>query len=272
MVRLALLFVPVLLAAQDPSALVRRSLELYDLHDKLAMEYVFVERQDIKQLDSHGNVKKHEIRTFETIMAEGSPYRRLIAREDRPLSPEDDLHERKKKEFDLEQRRNETPQQRARRIADWEKRRARQREFMKEVPNAFDFRLLREELLNGRATYVVQADPRPGYKPPSLAAGFLRKMRATLWIDKEDHAWARLEAEAFDTASLALFLARMHKGSTIRLEQMRVDGGVWLPSRMQIDATLRLALVKWVGGHWHYDYRDYRKLPAEVSASGHAAR
>lgn len=267
--RLVLLLVPALLSAQDAREIVRRAVETAEVHDKLALNYTFIERQDIKQLESNGRTKKHEIRTFDVTMVEGSPHRRLIARADKPLSPEDDRHEREKERLGIEQRRRETAEQRAKRIAEWEKKRNRQREFMREIPNAFNFQILREERIDGRAVYVIQAEPRPGYDPPSMATGFLRKMRATLWIDKQDHGWARLDAEAFDNVSIGLFLARIHKGTRILLEQTRVNDEIWLPRRMNIAATLRVALVKWIGGEWHYDYRDYRKFEASSRVAGY---
>lgn len=259
------------LAAEDAREIARRAVEAYQEHDKASLDYIFVERQDIRQLESNGRTRKHEIRTFEVFVAEGSPYRRLVAREDRPLSPEEDRHERDKQAWGIEQRRKETPEQRNKRVADWEKKRNRQREFMKEIPDAFLFRILRDERHEGRDVWVIGVEPRPGYDPPSMAAGFLRKMRGAMWVDKQDYGLARLDAEAFDNVSVGLFLARMHKGSRVTMEQTRV-GNVWLLKRMDIAASLRVALVKWVGGEWRYQYRDYRRLEAASRAAGRASR
>lgn len=275
--RLAFLFLPLAAAAaaaEDPREIVRRAVETYKYSDARAVHYSFIERQDMRQVDSHGRTKKHEIRTYEVTMPGGSPYRRLIARNDEPLPPEEDRHEEEKREAAIKLRGEETPQQRAGRIADWDKKRRRQREFLDEVPGAFDFRLAGETTRNGRALYVIHAEPRPGYNPGSMAAGFLRKTRAVLWIDKEDYGWARLEAEAFDNVALGLFLVRVHKGTRVLLEQTRVAQGMWLPTRTDVAATLRIALVKWIGGEWRYQYRDYRLVPYQspVAAAGRRER
>lgn len=255
--RLALLLLPLLLWAEDPREIVRRAVETDKANEQRGLRYSFIERQDIRQFDSSGQTRKHEIRTFHVTLIDGTPYRRLIARNDEPLSAEEDRHEREKLELAAAQRRRETPQQRASRIEDWDKKRRRQREFLDDIPNAFTFTIAGEKRIGGRTLWVVHAEPRPGFKPATIAAGFLRKMRATLWIDRQDYGWARLEAEAFDNVTLGLFLARMHKGTRVVLEQTRVAEGLWLPSRMDIAATLRIALVKWIGGHWQYEYRDY---------------
>ncbi len=262
---LILLLLPLALAAQqDPRDIVRRALETYKYSDARAVHYSFIEHQNLRQIDSSGRTKKHEIRTYEVTMPGGSPYRRLIARDGEPLPPDEDRHEEEKRAFAIEQRSQETPEERARRLADWEKKRRRQREFLDEVPAAFNFRLAGETTYNGRPCYVIHAEPRPGYKPGSLAAGFLRKTRGVLWIDKEDYGWARLEAEAFDDVSLGLFLVRVHKGTRVLLEQTRIAERMWLPSRTDAAATLRIALIKWIGGEWQYRYSDYRLDPYEA--------
>ncbi len=262
--RLALLLVPCLLAAaEDPREIVRRAVEVAREHDKVAANYTFVERQDLRETDSKGRTKKHEIRTYDVTLSEGTPYRRLIGRADKPLPPEEVRLEDQKLEKSITDRRNETPEQRKQRIADWENKRRKQRDFLKEVPDAFDFRILGEHRIDGRDVYEIEATPRPGYRPASSSARFLPKMYGKLWIDKHDYGWARIEAEVTETVSIGVFLARVHKGTRISLEQTRINDEIWLPKHMRIAASLRVALVKYIGGEWDYTYRDYRKFQAD---------
>jgi len=269
MARLALLLIPAILAAApDPREIVRRAVEKDEAAFQAAADYIFVERQDVREIDGQGRTRKREIRTYDVTLAGGSPYRRLVARDDQPLSAEEDRAEREKMARSLAERQRETAAQRARRIADWEARRRRQREFMREVPDAFDFRILREEPVDGRQTYVIAAAPRPGYRSTVTAARFLRKMRATLWIDRQDSAWVRIDAEVVETVSIGIFLARFYKGTRVLLEQTRVDGGIWLPRHIRMNAAGRVALVKRIGGEWDFIYRNYRKSEAGSSEAG----
>src|SRR6185503_13472548 len=97
----------------------------------------------------------------------------------------------------LEDRRHETEAQKARRLAEYEKRPGRNRAMLNEIPEAFDFRLRGEEMIETRPAYVIDAMPRAGYRGRnSQARLILPKLKATLWIDKADLAWVRMHAEA----------------------------------------------------------------------------
>src|SRR5204862_565784 len=111
---------PAVLAAQEPREIVRRSIELDRRNTELSRKYTLVHRQEDQQLDEAGKVKYREVRTWDITLLEGSPYRRLVARDDRPLPPKEQQLEEQKLRRSMEERRKETPEQRARRIADWE--------------------------------------------------------------------------------------------------------------------------------------------------------
>ena len=89
--RVLLLFVfagPWLLA-QDAHEIVRRAIELERNNSQNWLNYTYLEHQVQRQFDSAGKVKTQTIRTFDVTNLEGSPYRRLVARNDQPLSPQE---------------------------------------------------------------------------------------------------------------------------------------------------------------------------------------
>ncbi|MCL4402441.1 MAG: hypothetical protein M1436_07250 [Acidobacteria bacterium] len=253
----------VLYGAGDAREIVRRSVEADRAAQNLARSYTFVERLDYREKDGSGQVKRREIKTFDVTLADGTPYRRLIERDDKPLSPAAQQQEEERLRKSIADRRSEKPEQRARRIREWEAKRRKQREFAREVVNAFDFKLLGEEQVDGHDTYIIEATPRPGYRPGSAAARFLTKTVARLWINKADYAWVKVDAEMTDTVSFGVFLARVYKGTRLHLEQTRVNNEIWLPRRIQVSSTGRIALIKRFGGEWDYTYRDYRKFQAD---------
>jgi len=271
-VRLILLTVciPAILAAQDAREIVRRACELDRKNAEVARNYTYLERDVESDLDNSGRPKNQEIRTWDVTLQEGSPYRRVVARNDQPLSASEQQQEAEKLEKSIELRRKETAEQRQRRIAEWERRRQRQREPLKELPEAFDFRLIGEEALNGGTVYAIDAAPKPGYKPKSAATSFFPKVKARLWIAKDDYQWVKAEMESTDTISFGGFLVRLSKGAHLVLEQTRVNREVWLPKKVTLQASARLVLFK--GYHKSLDitFSDYKKfqtdsrlLPAE---------
>ncbi len=252
-----------LAAAQDPREIVRRAVQLLEQNLSVARNYTFLERSDTRELDSDGRVKTRRVRLFDVTLLEGSPYRRLIGRDDHPLSPEEQREEERKLQESIVQRRNETAAQRAKRLAEWEKKQQRQREPLREIPDAFNFRIAGEEQLGGRNTWLIEAVPRPGYRGRSNVAALFPKLRGKLWIDKAGYYWVKTEAELTDNFWWGLFLARLSKGARFAAEATRVNDEVWLPKQFSIAVSARLALFKKIRLETETTYSNYRKFQAD---------
>ena len=166
--------------AQDPREIVRKAIELDRHNSELERNYTYLQREETRELDASDKPKKVTIRTMNIRMMEGSPYRRLVARNDQPISAEEQKQEEDKLRFNIEERRKETPEQRQRRIEEWTHRQDKRREPLGEVPDAYNFKLAGEETINGAECYVIEATPKPGYKPKSTAAAVLAARRGDL--------------------------------------------------------------------------------------------
>lgn len=260
---LALAFVCNLAAAEDAREIVRRSVQLMDQNLAVARNYTFLERSETRELDGENRVKDRKVMLYDVTLLEGSPYRRLAGKDDHPLSPPEERAEQKKLEDSIAQRQKETPAQRAKRIADWQKRQQRFREPLQEILDAFDFRIAAEQQFQGRDTWVIEAVPRPGFHGRSGLAKFFPKLRGRLWIDKADHQWVRTEGEVTDNISFGLFIARLSKGAKLDVEMTRVNDEVWLPKRVKASGSARLALVKKFRIESETTYSKYRKFQSD---------
>ncbi len=261
--RVVLSLVP-LCCAQDAAEIVRRSVSRDSHNWDLARNYTFVERNVTKNFDSHGNLKSTESETHELMILYDQPYSKLIARNDQPLSEKEAKKVQEKLDKYVAERERETPDQRARRLADFEKRRQKQRELFREIPEAFDFRLTGEEKVNGHDTWVVEGRPKPGYKARDpLVARVFPKVAGTLWIDKSAYQWVKAELETQDTISYGVFLARLGKGTRVEFEQIRVNDEVWLPLRIHGRANVRIALLKKMNAELEVTFKDYKKFQSE---------
>jgi hypothetical protein len=254
---------PAILAAQDPREIVRRSVEVDQKNVELARNYTYLQRLETRELDGSGKVKRTQTQTWDVTFLEGSLYQRLVARNDQPLSPKEQKKEEDKLRKMTEQRRKETNEQRERRIADSERRDERQHETLKELPDAFDFRLVGEEALASGEVYVIDATPKPGYKPKLHSAAYFHKVKGRLWIDKTDYHWAKVEMETLDTISFGGFLIRLGKGGHMIVEQARVNQEVWLNKSVTIRASARLALIKGVHMEFIMTFSDYKKFQVD---------
>jgi hypothetical protein len=259
------------LAAQDLREIVRRAVELDARNVEMGRGYTFQERREQHELDGSGKVRKDEIRTWDVIPLEGTTYRRLIARNDVPLSVEEKRNEDEKLRLNQEQRRKETPAERQRRISEWErKQQQRLHEPLKELPDAFQFAPAGEAILDGRTVYVIDATPKPGYRPKSQGAAYFPKIRARLWIDKAEGEWVKVEAETLETISFAGFVLRVARGTRYTAEQMRVAENIWVPKRIWYKASARIALVKGIQLEVETKLSDYRRLQVNASAAAAA--
>jgi hypothetical protein len=249
--------------ADDAREIVRRSVNAGDENVRAARNYTFRERNEGKTLDGSGRVTKTEVETYDVTLLDGSPYKRLVSRDDKPLPAKDERKEEEKLRKMGEARRKETAEQREKRVADWDRKREQERASWREVVDAFDFRVAGDDHREGREQYVIEAVPHAGFKARTRAAGFFPKVKGRIWIDKADYHWVRVEAEVIDTITYGGILVRLAKGSHLEADQARVNGEVWLPKRLEAEASARVGLLKKFRGRMEITYSDYKKFSTD---------
>jgi hypothetical protein len=244
--------------------LIRQTAENDMANDKRQRDYTYIQREEEHRLDGKGDVKSTETKTSEVMEIYGEQIERLIAKDDKPLSDKDSRKEEEKVQKLIDKRKNESESDRKKREEKEEKEREQGRQFVREVADAYNFKLVGIESLSGRDTYVIDAEPRPGYEPHSKEAKILPKFRFRAWIDKDESQWKKLDIQCIDTVSFGLFLARIHKGSRITIEQTRVNDEVWLPQHVNMKVDVRLALLKDLNVEDDITYRDYKKFRTDT--------
>src|ERR1700731_2863521 len=167
----------------DPKEIVRRSMEIDRRTLELARNYTCQQREVIKHLDKRGNVKFTEVKTFDVGFYYGEEYSRLIMVDDKPLGDKEKKKEDEKLEKFLAKLRNESPEDRQKRIDKEKKNRQESRAYRQDVANAYDFRIVGEEELEGAKTWVIEATPRKDFKPTQPHADMLKKIKGKMWID-----------------------------------------------------------------------------------------
>jgi hypothetical protein len=256
----------------EPREIVRRSIVAEIENSKRAKNYTFLQRTEERDMDAGGNCKSKQSKTYDVTMLDGSSYRRLIERDDHPLVPKEAKKEQDKLRSSLAERRHETPAQREKRVAEYDNRPGRSRSMMSEIPDAFDFHLRRDEIVDSRPVYVIEGAPRPGYIPRSTDARLLLpKLKITVWIDKADFDWVRIDAEVIDTITWGLYLFRLAEGARFELHQTLVNGEVWLPRYSRVAGSARIALLKKVNLEQEMTFKNFRKFQSDsqiVSVTG----
>jgi hypothetical protein len=259
---------PVSLSREQIQEMIRLSAEKDIENDKRQRDYTYVERVEEHKLNGKGEVSSTETRTYDVLEIYNEQVRRLTAKDDKPLSAKDAAKEEEKIQKMIDKRRNESDSQREKRLKEEEKERADNREFVKEIADAYDFKLAGVDTLDGRETYVIDGEPRPGFQPNRKEAKILPKFRFRVWIDRTENQWVKLDAQCIDTVSFGLFIARIHKGSRILIDTTRVNDEVWLPRHVAVHVDVRLALLKNFNVNEEITYRDYKKFHAASRITG----
>jgi len=248
--------------------LLRRAEEKDLENEKRLRDYTYIEREERHKLNGRGGepdgVKKIDSRTWEILEIYGEPVARLTAKDDKTLSAGEAKKEDDKIQKIIDKRKNESEDDRRKRLKKEEKAREEDRKFVLEIADAFNFRLLGSEALDGRDAWVLQGEPRPGYEPKSRDARMLSKFKGRVWIDKTDAQWVKLDITAIDTISFGFVLARVHKGTHILFEQIRVNDEVWLPKQVEIHLDARVALFKAYDEDIELTFHDYRKFRTDT--------
>ncbi len=252
---MALLLAPAKGVAQavEPGAeeIIQRSLENTRADWEAQPRYSHLERDE----DIKGST--HTTNTYRILMIDGSPYQRLIAVNDEPLSAPQDAKEESRLRQEITRRANESAPERARRLVQYHKSRRRLFTLMNEMVNAFNFRLQGREIVDGREVWVLDATPRPGFQPTSRETKILAGMKGRLWIDCQDYQWVKAEAEVIKPVWFGWFIAKVVPGTHFLLQQAPVTETLWLPERFHAD--VHASLLWWERNFIHDEtYKDYR--------------
>ncbi len=241
--------------------------------DALLDQYTFTEKRTEKRLDADGRVKKIKSETFEVYPSAepGQMYRRLIARDDVPLSASElaaeDRKQQERTALSEKTRAGEDEAARERRRRKEELERRQENAVIDELFRMDDLVVEGRETLNGRPTIVLSFAPKPGYKPVTTGGKVIQKLAGRAWIDEQDRQIARVEARLLDSLGVGpARLARLQKGAVSYFYRRKVNGEIWLPAEARFTGA---AKVLWLFGarvDALFQYSDYKKFSVSTDS------
>jgi hypothetical protein len=214
-------------------------------------QYIYMEHDDDRRLDSLGQVKSENVSLTRMTLVNGVRLEQLMERNGQIPSAE----EQKKIDQDFEKLKHETPAEQTERL----RKDQENRSFLRDIVEAFDFRLIGEEAVDGRPAYVLQATPHPGYHARGKYGRIFNKVEGMLWVDKQDFGWIKVDGQVTQSFSMGLFVARVQRGSHIILDQTCVGDAVWVPKRLEVRASARILFLKSLDIDRILIYSDYRR-------------
>lgn len=242
----------IVLYAQQPNVeeIIQKSVEANQADFKAAPDY------NNKERDRTPKGSK----TYQVTMIEGSPYSRLIAINDKPLSPAQNAQEEKKQQEAAAKRRSESPEERQQRIAKYEKGRRRDNDMMAQLTKAFDFTFLGEHKMRGFNVYMLKATPRPGYQPPNMETQVLPGMQGELWIDQKTYQWVKVTAHVVHPVSIEGFLAQVEPGTQFEVEKSPVGNGIWQITHFSMKSNAKVLYMFSRASQEDDTYFDFQRI------------
>ncbi len=180
---------------------------------------------------------------YQITMIDGTPYQRLLAVNGKPLPQAKEAQAMKEEQQAEARRKGESADERQNRIAKYQRDRTRDNNMMKQLTEAFDFKLVGEGKLRNFNVYQLKATPKPGYQPPNMDSQVLPGMQGELWIDQKTFQWVKVMAEVIHPVSIEGFLAQVEPGTRFELEKAPVGNGTWQPSHFAMRSRAKVLFL-----------------------------
>lgn len=220
-----------LTAQVDVATMIQRSVEANNRDWDADPQFACTE-QDLDAKDGR--------KTYEVTNVLGTPYERLIAINGKPLSASQKADEQRKYDRMLSERKSESVEKRAERIAKFQADRRRDHAMLGELTKAFDFHLQGERKLGPYKVYVLNATPRHGYRPPNRDTEVLTGMKGRLWVDEKTYQWVKVQAQVIHPVTIDGFMAQVQPGTRFELEKAPVEGDIWLTTHYSMKASAKV--------------------------------
>lgn len=250
---------------EDAKTLIQRVIDGQEHQQRALRAFAFRERTVTRYLDKEGAISKTDSETFLVTPSTGGEYRRLVARNGHPLSAKDEANEERELEKHIERELRLSEVEREQKTRDkLEDRVERYRSRLEEALEVYDFRPLRDQVLDEELVRVFRFAPKPGYKGHSRATKVLARMEGTIWIDAERDQLAKLSlAFTKDLKFLGGVFGRVSKGTQATIvATMRED--LWMFDKVDVSINARLYFLKRYRRHITVDYDDYRKFHVDT--------
>lgn len=242
-----------------------------DKVDEILENYSYTQKIISRGFDKDGALNETSSQTFQLSFYKGNRMARLVEREDRPLTANEQADEDKKVEKRVAEIDRKIAKQEAKAAAQ-SKNKAEENDddrriSVAELLRASNLINPRRESFRGREVIVFDFEPNPNFDYKN-AESFLKlfgKTKGVMWIDAQDKQVARVEAVLADSFKIGGgVLLNLSKGASFSLEQERVGDEIWLPSVAEVNLPLRVLLVAGFNLNNVVKTYNYRKFTTEV--------
>ena len=188
---------------------------------------------------------------------------RLILKENRPLTPDEDAAEHTRLEDMLE-----NPSAFARHVKGDQSGKKLAVDLVKLLPDAMIFTYVpgqpqRPHALAGQPEIVIDFKPNPAWTPPTMASEALTGLEGRAWVDPRTRHLTRLDGNIVRPVNFGFgMLARIAPGGQLSIEQVGLSDDRWIFSHFAERLTLRALMVKTMKENSNIDASNFTRVPA----------
>jgi len=207
------------------------------------------------------DLRRDELR--EVVESKDGTVARLLMRDGRPLTPEEDQAERDRltglldhpTEFQRHVRKEASSKEQA--IA-----------MIKLMPEAMVYSYAADQTpaaCSSAAQVVLDYAPDPKFHAPTTESEALSGLRGRIWIDRNAKTIVRMTGEIFQPVNFGWgILAHVYPGGTVDLEQADALEGRWNMTSFHEHVTVKALLVKTINVNSEVRSFDFRQVPGEM--------
>jgi hypothetical protein len=220
------------------------------LDGELQRQFTYVETRREVKVSMLGKVVAGPVRTFEVYPSAdySEPYKRLVAVDGQPLSPQElaglEAEHRRDVESEALERQHETPDQRARRLERTQSKRRNALAILDDAFAVYRIGVIGRETIDDESFIRVSMTPQASARPKTREGDWMKYFEGTALFREADAQFAQLDMHATDDISIGWgIVGRLHEGTRLTIERRRV-GNTWLPARQTIQASGRTLLFR----------------------------
>lgn len=215
-------------------------------------------RYRVRKIDARGDT------TRETIESKQGGVARLIERDGRPITAQEDAAERVRLQAALA-----SPEEFLRHHKHDNESRQYTLELVQLMPSAMIYSYAPgQPQPSGTQSRQIVLDfhSDPHFHPPTMIADLLTGISGRLWIDASSQRLTRAEAHIVRPVNFGWgVVGRIFPGGTLEFEQADAGGGRWVYSHLSENLTVRELMVKTVPVHTEMSSSEFQLLPSLIS-------
>ncbi|AXC14726.1 hypothetical protein ACPOL_5478 [Acidisarcina polymorpha] len=238
-------------ASSDPAALVRRASQ----NELRPSSPPYPVRYKLRKQDEKGVTTKEIVETKDGDVA------RLIAKNDKPLTPQENQAELDRLNNllahpEIQEHRHKREQEDS----------GRADEMTKLLPDAFLYTYLGTVPGPNGPAHRLSFKPNPNFNPPDREAEVYHGMEGELWLDQAQERIVKLDAHLIADVNFGWgILGKLYKGGSLSIEQKDVGHRHWEATLLKLNLTGIALMVKPLSFQTTETSTDFEPVPVNMS-------